>query len=733
MNKQIVTNLALASALAASAFAINLTPEEQARFDATEPAQTIHFDGTESLDLKVALSTKARPTERQMVYQSLEYTCFIHFGPNTFNGVEWGNGKEDPASFAPEQVDTDQWCRVAKEAGMTMMMITMKHHDGFCSWQTRYTEHSVKNSPWQNGKGDVLRDLSRSAKKYGLKVGVYLSPADLYQIENENGLYGNLSEYQDSVIPTDPDSFRTNPMKGRTPPAGKPTFTYKVDDYNRYMLNQLYETLTEYGDIHEVWFDGAHPKRKGGQTYTYDHWYEVIRTLAPMANIVIKGPDGRWCGNEHGGTRKTEWTPIPFQGKYEDFTHPDMRAQDLGSRAKYEDAGFVHWWVNEVDTSIRHGWFWRNEEQHVRSAEEVYDIYERAVGGNSVFLFNIPPNTDGRFADRDVKALRISGQRIRNTYGQNAAELTADGNIYTFDKTATINRVMLKEPIQTHGQRVEVHAVDAWVDGAWKEVVAATTIGYKRILRFPDVTTNKIRVRIEESRLDAELSHVSVHLDIPPLKAPTVSRDRDGLVSIETVSGAQIRYTLDGSKPSKASEKYTQSISLPTGGTVNAIAVRGDEISESTTARYDLAKAKWTIHAVSSENAGSGEGADKAIDGNPNTLWHSKWSGGTDPFPHSITIDFGEEIETLKGFSYLPRKGNLAGTLDQYRVELSRDGEQWVKASEGRMDNIKNDPTQRDILFERSYPGVRYLRFTGLRSVTGDDFSSAAEIGVVTR
>ena len=732
--KRIILSIIIASVSLPlpAAEAQELTEQEAKAHQATKPAEMISFKPGDSLNLRAAKATKCVPSKRQMIFQELEYTCFIHFGPNTFTGVEWGNGKENASSFNPKQVDTDQWCRVAKEAGMKMMLITVKHHDGYCTWQTRYNDQfSVKQSPWKNGKGDVLRLLSDSCKKYDLKLGVYLSPADLYQIENKDGLYGNLSKYQDSVIPTDPASFQTNPSKGRKVPEGKPTFQYKLDDYNRYVLNQLYELLTEYGEIHEVWFDGAHPKRKGGQKYVRETWVEMIRALAPNACIAIMGPDVRWCGNEAGRTRQSEWSSVAVPKSYPDWEWGGTTLSDLGSRAKLEKAQFVKWWPSEVNTSIRHGWFWRNEKQHVKSAESIYDIYERAVGGNGVFLLNVPPNRDGKFADRDVQTLLAVGKRIRMTYGETAASLANDKpGIYHFDKAATINRVLLMEPIKTEGQRIESHAVDAWVDGKWKEIAKSTTIGYKKILRFPDVTTDKIRVRILAQRMTAKISHVSVHYNLTPLKSPKVMRSREGLVSIQ--GNGVLHYTLDGSKPTTTSAKYTDPIPLPRGGEVKALAARGKEMSDVTTVRFDISKEKWKIHDVSSDNPGTGDAAGMAIDDNPQTIWHSKWSGSTDPIPHSITIDFSDQLN-LKGFSYLPRFNSPGGVIDQYKVELSRDGKQWKLASKGRFDNIKHDPTQRNIRFSRTFPKVRYLRFTSLHSIENKPHSSAAEIGVITQ
>jgi len=485
--------------------------------------QTVRVPEDASLDEIVTLSTRVLPHPRQMIWHRDEFIAFIHYGPNAFTRREWGSGGEDPNLFHPADLDTDQWCDTMKKAGITRVVITAKHHDGFCLWQTRYTKHAVNSSRWRDGKGDVLRDLSKSCKKYGLKLGVYLSPADLHQIR-DGGLYGNLSKYRKETIPT--------PVADR-PFADKRTFQYEVDDYNLYFMNQLFELLTEYGPIYECWFDGAHPKRKGGQTYNYKAWYEMIHTLAPDAMIAVKGPDTRWCGNEAGGTRPTEYNVIPLTGdKFEDESWPDRRGGDLGSRARLAGAKWLHYYPAETNTSIRHGWFYRDDEkQGVRDADSVFDIYERAVGGNSVFLLNVPPNREGTFSPRDVASLVEVGRRIRNVYG---ASLTIgatgpaevlDGDEATFwqaenlsgefeirlAKPQRINRFLLQEPIATQGQRIEAHALDGWIDGEWREIATATTVGYKRILRFPAIHTDRLRVRITTSRATPMISRASAH------------------------------------------------------------------------------------------------------------------------------------------------------------------------------------------------------------------------------
>lgn len=484
-----------------------------------------------------------RPSDRQLAWQEGEFICFIHFGVNTFTGREWGTGKEDPNIFNPERLDTDQWCRMMKAAGQTAAILTVKHHDGFCLWQTRYTEHSVVSSPWRDGKGDVLRDLVNSCKKYGLAVGIYLSPADLYQIESLTGLYGNQSKYSQRVIP--------RPIPGR-PFQDERTFMFVVDDYNEYFLNQLFELLTEYGPIHEVWFDGAHPKRKGGQQYTYAQWYEMIRELAPEAVIFGKGPDVRWCGNEDGNTRAAEWSVIPISAQVDKFDWPDMTDEDLGSLAKLQDClsrgGYLHWYPAETNTSIRHGWFWRDEQQYVKTTEQILDIWYRSVGGNTVFLLNIPPNRDGLFPERDSKVLIEVGQILSQTFRSNLAEgatATAeacrgqgfeaanalDGNtitcwmppdwttqaelVVTLAGKKTFNRVMFQEQIRDYSQRIARFAIDAYVDGQWRQIAEGQTVGYKRICRTPTVTAEKVRIRVLDCRLCPTISNFGLYYALP--------------------------------------------------------------------------------------------------------------------------------------------------------------------------------------------------------------------------
>jgi alpha-L-fucosidase len=701
------------------------------------------------------------PSERQMLWQELEFITFVHFGVNTFTGREWGTGFEDPELFQPKKTDTDQWCRAMKAAGMKMVVLTAKHHDGFCLWQTRYTKHSVASSSWREGEGDVMGDLSKSCKKYGLKLGVYLSPADLYQIESKDGLYGNLSKYSERVIP--------RPVAGR-PFNDKRTFRYVVDDYNEYFMNQLFELLTEYGPIHEVWFDGAHPKRKGGQKYTHNQWFELIRELAPEAVIFGKGPDVRWCGNEAGATRESEWSVIPIEGTIEQWRWPDMTNQDLGSLGKImeigEKGGFLHWYPAETNTSIRHGWFWRDEKQHVKSVEHILDIWYRSVGGNTVFLLNIPPNREGLFAERDVKVLTEVGQVLRGTFETDLsrgaaatasvtcsedkynAECILDGDTSTCwkgpdgeekaDLTVQLkgekvfNRIVIQEQIRDYGQRIKAFAIEAWVEDQWQQIASGTTVGYKRICRTDTVLTDKIRLRILDSRVCPTISEFALYKGPTFLSGPEITRSKDGIVKIVSSVAAEIRYTLDGSEPSEDSPIYKGPFAFAHEGVVKvkAFIAETDEESEIAEAEFGICKGKWKVVFVDSEEKGGNEAAINAIDDDPETIWHTEWRSSSKGHPHEIQIELGEVVE-LAGFTYLPRGGGLNGTILKYEFYVSKDGKDWGQAvSSGEFSNIKNNPVLQTKRFSEVVTG-RFIRLVALSEVNGQVWTSAAEIGVV--
>lgn len=712
------------------------------------PTNTIKIAGDSHEEI-IRKAAHVIPTPNQLEYKKLEFTCFVHFGPNTFTRMEWGNGKEDPKIFDLKNLDTDQWCRIMKAAGMKLVVFTAKHHDGFVLWQSRYTNHGVMSSPFQDGQGDVLKNLAASCEKYGIKLGVYLSPADLYQIENIEGLYGNLSKYTNRTIP--------RPVVGR-PYENKTTFQFEVDDYNEYFLNQLFELLTEYGPVHEVWFDGAHPKRKGGQTHNYSAWKELIKTLAPQA-VIFGREDVRWCGNESGKTRESEWDVIPFpDDPNEKIQFADLHG-DLGSREKLYEGNYLHFMPTETNTSIREGWFFRDEtDQKVRNADDVFDIYERVVGGNSVFLLNIPPTREGLFGAEDVKVLEEVGRRIKETYGssmldgasgakelldnnENTFVLGENGNaeyIIELKSKQLVNRIILQEAIATHSQRIEEHRLDAWVDGNWKEVASGTTVGYKKILRFSATNTSKFRIRILKSRLDPTLSSVSAHYYKTRPPQIEIQRDTDGLVTLSFQKhqfmwkshgidatanlneNLEIRYTSDGSRPTQKSKLYNLPF-VHRSGELKAAAFDGDITGGETSEKFGILKSDWTIINVSSKQGNNN--AEKAIDGNPATYWHSR---SKSDLPQNISIDLGSK-QTITGFAYTPQLEHKEGMMESGKIFISEKGKKWVKVESFEFGNLINDPSRRSWTLKESVC-TRYIRIQSNAAAGNSNIVTIAEL-----
>ncbi len=462
---------------------------------------------------------KVHPTPRQLAVEMMEFYAFAHFTVNTFTDKEWGDGTEPESIFDPTDFDAGQWVDALKAAGIRGLLLTCKHHDGFCLWPSKYTEHSVKNSPFRGGKGDVVREVADACRAGGIKFGVYLSPWD-----RNCKLYGQ----------------------------GKP--------YDDYFCGQLTELCTQYGELFSVWFDGACGEGPNGKKQVYDwaRYYALIRELQPNAAIAISGPDIRWCGNEAGDTRESEWSVLPTG-----FDDPDAVAaksqtsddtafrektitetqRDLGSRAFLVGANGYQWSPAETDTSIRPGWFYHaTEDEKVRSTETLLDIWYRTVGGNSTLLLNIPPDRRGRFHETDVQRLCEMGAYFQKTFANNFAEnavITADAdngydlseNVRTnsydtyykpFDGTNAVTltvkldgvhnvtHVIIKENIKM-SQRVEKYAIDVKTSDGYKTVNAGTTIGYQKIARFDAVATDEIRIRILDARVAPVISFVGVY------------------------------------------------------------------------------------------------------------------------------------------------------------------------------------------------------------------------------
>lgn len=414
-----------------------------------------------------------------------------------------------------EKQNAKQWVDAIQDAGMKGLILTCKHHDGFCLWPSKHTDHTVASSPF---KRDIVGEVAAACQDAGIKFGVYLSPWDRHE-----PLYGQGKAYDD------------------------------------YFVAQLTEFLTQYGDVFSVWFDGACGEGPNGkkQYYDWDRYYATIRELQPGACIHVCGPDICWCGNEAGDTREAEWSVVPArtadtekvqsasqQADDEEFRLRTIHAQDrdLGSRAIVENEPDLIWYPAEVNTSIRPGWFWHaHENDQVRPLEKLIDIYEKSVGGNATFLLNIPPTNEGLFHQNDVARLHELGEYIRSSYGSNlsdeavlTASSAAQGHTINCVRTdddccyipaeenglaeitlrwqqpVTIRRVVLKEQIKL-SQRVERFAIDVLENGAWREVAANTVIGHKRIVVLAPVETTALCIRILDARVAPTIKFVGVY------------------------------------------------------------------------------------------------------------------------------------------------------------------------------------------------------------------------------
>jgi alpha-L-fucosidase len=721
-------------------------------------------------------AAKVLPRANQTDWMRLERTFFLHFGVNTFNGVEWGSGHEDPSIFNPVDLDANQWLDAMQNFGGKMIVLVCKHHDGFCLWPTRYTAHSVAASPWREGRGDEVREVADAARAHGLKLAVYLSPADLYQLRtnpnNPAGYYGNGSSNVLSVIPTEPASFTSDPSKGRTPAPGFTNYTYVVDDYNRYFLNQLYELLTEYGPIQEVWFDGANPDPSVHETYNYQAWYDLIRRLQPGAVIMGKGPDVRWVGNEGGVGRTTEWSVIPLPMPPEECRWPDLQDGDLGSRARLTPGSHLWWYPAEVNATILdHGqWFWARGKQP-RSVSQLVDIFYTSIGRNGNLILNLSPDTRGLIPADQLRALSLMAQVVKETFATNLAlgggltadtanpghspSLALDGNLdtwweaaagqttgivtLTLPQTVTFDVVSLQEAVDHCGQRVESFAIETWDGSAWitPEHIASdafTTIGHRRLIRLKwPVTTSQVRIRITGSRLEPTLAEIGLFRQSAAGLPPVISdRDPNGWVTLNNSAGCRMVYTTDGTPPATNSAVYSSPLDLKSGGTVQAACwlPNGQLGIPASKSFAGLLPIGWKIAGVDSqETAGADNSAANAIDGNSSTFWHTRWNDDLS-LPHNLTVDMGSP-HRIAGFTYLPRQdGNPNGTVENYRFETSLDGANWMtNVASGTFANIRNNPSLQIVDFAPAK--ARYFRFTALREVNGNGWTSAAEISVL--
>lgn len=666
------------------------------------------------------------PAPQQLAWHELEYYGFLHFNMNTFTNIEWGTGAESPDMFNPSELDAEQWAKVAKEAGMKALIITAKHHDGFCLWPSEYTEHSVKNSTWKNGKGDVLRELSEACKKYGLKFGVYLSPWD-----------------------------RNHP-------------DYGTPEYVEVFHNQLRELLTNYGEVFEVWFDGAN----GGSGYygganetrkienrTYYQWDKVeklVNKLQPNAVIFGDGGPGvRWVGNEEGWANETNWSLLRKKEVYPGYP----KYKEL--RSGHEDG--THWVPAEADVSIRPGWYYHPYEDHkVKTLPHLLDIYYQSVGRNASLLLNLPIDNRGLVHENDQMQLRklatqlekdfaenilgeaqVSATNVRGGSSSYAASQVNDSNSQTywatndsvvtatisfsFDKPMTFNRLLLQEYIAL-GQRVKAFDVEVETDGRWEKVDQQTTIGYKRILRLKTVTSSKLRINITDAKGAIALSNVELFNAPKVVVDPSFKRKKSGEVSLTVPdSKVEVYYTLDGSIPDETSFKYSVPFLVDQPATVKAISYDPSEKVKTGVASktFDIAKKEWKVLKTSSSDYTT---AEQLIDEDPGSWWST---GSDKEGGQEVIIDLGDTFE-LKGFTYLPMQDRwIKGVITHFEFFVSEDNKRWKKVAGGEFGNIWNNPIEQKIDFELS--SARYIKLVASK-VHGENAEAAfAEIGVITR
>jgi alpha-L-fucosidase len=653
------------------------------------------------------------PNERQIAWQELEYYGFIHFNMNTFSDREWGFGDEKPEMFNPTELDARQWARVASESGMKGLIITAKHHDGFVLWPSAYTEHSVKNSPWKDGKGDLIKELAEACEEFGLKFGIYYSPWD-----------------------------RNHPDYGNP-------------EYITYMRNQLTELLSNYGDIFEVWFDGANGgdgwygganETRKVDKFSYYGWpetIELVRELQPGAMLFSDaGPDVRWVGNEHGFAYETTWSNLMRDSVYAgmpEFSEKWATGQENGT----------HWVPAEADVSIRPGWYYHKYEDHkVRTLPQLLEIYYNSIGRNASMLINFPVDTRGLIHENDVEAIMKLAEKVKEDFAVNLASqavgtanedrgkgyevenvLDEDYESYwtvtdgskvaeiklEFGQEIVFNRLLLQEYTPL-GQRVKAFVLEKEVAGNWEKIAEGTTVGYKRILRFPDVTASAVRVRFTDGKDIPVISKLGIY-NAPKLIIPPIfSRVNSGEITLtKPDEGLEIYYTLDGSDPSVESLKFDSPFTIEQAATLKAISVdpvSGDK-SEPLRIDLDLAKAKWKV---------SQEKAERAIDENTGSYFQSE--------VNSLTVDLGEEL-AMKGFTYMPMQARYpSGFITNFIFEVSSDGTSWKQIASGEFSNIVNSPTEQIIRFDEVK--AQFIRLKASKTADGNA-ATFAEIGVLTK
>jgi alpha-L-fucosidase len=678
----------------------------------------------------------ALPSGLQLKWQETEMYCIVHFSMATYTDKEWGYGEEDPKLFNPAHFSALQIVAAAKAGGFKGIVVVAKHHDGFCLWPTKTTEHNISQSPWKNGKGDVVKEYQEACRQLGMKMGIYCSPWD-----------------------------RNNPL------YGKPAY---VTDVYRKQLEELY---ANYGPLFMSWHDGANGgdgyyggtrevrKIDRSAYYGWDTTWAITRRMQPGAAIFgDAGPDVRWVGNEEGHAGETYWetfTPHSTDGK-----------RPANGNVKYEEStegtrNGKYWIPAECDVPSRPGWFYHPaQDGQTKSAYTLLDLYYKSVGRGACLDLGLSPDKDGQLTAEDVQKLKDFGTIIRQTFavnlaagatfkpsnvrGGNAAKFgtayLVDNNRYTYwatddavtkpeliidlHKAKTFNVIRLRENIKL-GQRIGGAAIDVWQNNTWNEVAAVTSIGANRLIRLPqNITATKLRLRITNSPVCIALSDFGLFKEPAHLSSPNILRDKKGEVSIQTEAPvSSIHYTIDGTEPGLNSLVYQHPFAYNNGGIVKAISFEGKEHSEIKTQVFGISKAGWIVLPGQPENNNQ-KRIENAIDDDPHTLYNSSIKSDSVAFkPQEISVDLGKP-QTIKAFIYLPRQDkSTEGIVDSYIYRVSNDGQHWTQVAEGEFSNIASNPIEQTVKLNTPV-NARYFKFIARHVIKGNGFA-IAELGIL--